>query len=144
MRFLSLLAVLIFALSGTLMLAACGQASNSGQENAAEQAVPSQETTTESAPAPTEGAEVMNTAAAVGDHVELTGTQGCGHCQFGKGEGCSIAMQVGDVVYILDGMADEVEAFNQANAGKQISVVGTLTDAGDPHHIAVESHQVQM
>jgi hypothetical protein len=143
MRFLSLLAVLIFALSGALMLAACGQASNSGQENATEQAAPSQETTPPS-PAPTEGAEVLNTAAAVGDHVELTGTQGCGHCQFGKGEGCSIAMQVGDVVYILDGMADEVESFNQANAGKQITVVGTLTDAGDPHHIAVESHQVQM
>ena len=144
MRFLSLLVVLILALSGSLLLAACGQSSNSGQENAAEEAAPTQDMTTQSTPAPSEGAETLNMMAAVGDHVELTGTAGCGHCQFGKGEGCSIAMQIGDVVYILDGMTEDVETFNQANAGKQISVVGTLTDAGDPQHIQVESHQVQL
>jgi hypothetical protein len=79
--------------------------------------------------------------AAVGDAVNLTGTAGCGHCTFGKGEGCAMAMQLNDVVYILDGIDEDTEAFNERLAGNQITVAGTLSDIGDPHHIAVESYE---
>ena len=79
---------------------------------------------------------------AVGDKVELTGVAGCGHCSYHVTESCSMAMTVGDVVYILDGIQEDTEAFNQRSSGKEISVVGVLTDAGDPKHIQVESHQI--
>ena len=132
MRILSLLAIfaLVFALG-------CGSQTEKSDDAAAavDQAV--DHVTSEITD---QVQDAVASVAAVGTAVNLTGTAGCGHCTYGKGEGCAMAMQVDDVVYILDGIGEDTEAFNQRMAGSEITVAGTLTDIGDPHHIAVESY----
>jgi len=125
------------ALFLALALVACGGANES--EPAAEthdDAMAQSEVQPEVQP------ELQAATYAVGDKVELTGVAGCGHCSYHVTDSCAMAMSVGDVVYILDGIDDDTEAFNQRTSGKQISVVGVLTDAGDPKHIQVESHKI--
>jgi len=145
MRILSVISVLVLCFS----IVACGGQSESSDQSAAtagsaehsESAVDA----TQHAEQHAEHAEEAAAAAlsyAVGDKVELTGVAGCGHCTYHIGDGCSMAMEADGVVYILDGIDADTEAFNQRMSGKSITVVGTLSSDGEPAHIQVESHQM--
>jgi len=127
---------LFFALVGVLALVACGGAPDS--EPAAEDHAAS----TPAEHVQPEATEAVAASYAIGDKVELTGVAGCGHCSYHTTDSCAMAMQVGDVVFILDGIDEDTEAFNQRTSGKEIQIVGTITDAGDPMHISVESHEM--
>jgi len=130
MRFLSIL--LILALVGVV---GCGQ---EAAENNTEQAA---EHVEDAAPADTEAA--VASTVSVGDELTLAGTAGCGHCNFQYGEGCAMAMKdANGIVYILDGIDEDTEAFNQRMSGKEITVVGKVTETGEPHHLAVESYEM--
>ena len=136
MRFLNICLVLVLFLAFGCAEQSGDQAAETTQETTAE---PKEEAAGHDA-----GTEaVAASAVSVGDELTLTGTAGCGHCTYAKGTSCAMAMQVADgTVYILDGIEEDTEAFNQRTDGLEISVVGKVTDTGDPHHLAVESFEM--
>jgi len=136
MRFLNLCLVAIL-----LLAIGCAQQSDQAAEESHEATTPAP--AEEATGHETGGEAVVATTVSVGDEVTLSGTAGCGHCNFQKGDSCAMAMQVADgTIFILDGIEEDTEAFNQRTKGLQISVVGTVTDTGDPHHLDVESYEM--
>jgi hypothetical protein len=130
MRILSIL--LVLALIGVV---GCTQQASEGTGD--QQAV----TTKEEAPAKTEAVAAM--AVNVGDELTLTGTAGCGHCNFHIAESCAMAMQVADgTIFLLDGIGEDTEAFNQRTKGMEITVIGKVTEAGDANRLAVDSYEM--
>ncbi len=89
--------------------------------------------------APAEGAP------AEGSMVTLTGTVGCGHCNFGKTEHCSSAIQTAaGELYVIDGVGqdDELWKLREENA-KQCEVSGTVTKGEDGlMHVTMSSYKV--
>ncbi len=72
----------------------------------------------------------------------VSGTLGCGHCNYSVGEGCSAALKTADgKIYILDGVAHDAEAFTERMSQPEIKVTGVLAE-GDPGHIAVQSYEL--
>jgi hypothetical protein len=129
MRFLSILLVLAW-----IGFVGCTQ-------KAADDAGGQQATAENAAPAKTEAAVAMTVN--VGDELTLTGTAGCGHCNFHIAESCAMAMQVADgTVFLLDGIDEDTEAFNQRTKGMEITVIGKVTEAGDANRLAVESYEM--
>ncbi len=62
--------------------------------------------------------------------IVLTGTTGCGHCNFHKTESCAVGLQTADGhIYVIDGVGEDTEVWNQRFAGKKMMVKGTMAAA---------------
>ena len=82
-------------------------------------------------------------APAAGTEVTLTGSLGCGHCTFGKGEACAVAVQTADGgVYILRGVEESSELFEDRMSGKEIRVVGTLAEGDGAQFLDLKSYEM--
>jgi hypothetical protein len=92
----------------------------------------------------TEEAARTVTVEAAGGEVVLTGTLACGHCTFHKTPACAAGLQTADgKMYILDGVAEGSELFEERNSEKQVKVVGTLGEMKDQmQHVMVESYEM--
>ncbi len=100
-----------------------------------------QSAATESAPA----ADTETPAAEASAPVTLTGTVGCGHCNFGKTSSCSAAIQTaaGDV-YVIDGVEHDSELWKlrEENA-KACEVTGTVAKGDDGlMHLNLGSYKI--
>jgi hypothetical protein len=80
-----------------------------------------------------DGEQIVN--AAVTATNTLTGTSGCGHCDFKLGDSCSAAMKTADgKIYVLDGVDPESELFKERMKGHEITVKGEIQIVdGQPH-----------
>ena len=123
---------LLISLLAIFALAACssGGGDNATQETAAEAteaAAETTETTAEVAAAPIQTGEI-----------EIAGTVGCGHCTHQIGEGCSAAVQTADgAIYILEGVGEGDEPFEQRFDGKMITVRGESVERDGVGYVTV-------
>lgn len=130
---------LILMLAAVSLLAFLGCGEKGGDAN---EAAETAETTAGTAHGADDGhghdhadAQVAHT---VGDAVKLSGTLGCGHCNFSTGDGCSAALQTTDgVVYILD-VDQGHEAFQNRMDGGSAQVAGAVKST-EPLMVTVES-----
>lgn len=123
--------ILMFSLVALLALAACS--SGGGNDQAAE---PAADHNAQAAPAETPDATAQP-AVMTGD-VEIAGTLGCGHCTHSIGESCSAAVQTADgAVYILEGMSEGDELFDERFSGKTITVRGTAVERDGVGYVTV-------
>ena len=83
-------------------------------------------------------------AAKAGSEVVLAGTLGCGHCTFKTTESCAVGVQTADgATYILDGVAEGDELFQERQSGKDVRIVGTMAEKKDDgQHVMVVSYEM--
>lgn len=124
--------MLLIAFLAVFALAAC---SSGGGDSATDETTPAAEAESHGE-AGTE-AEVATANVLTGE-IEIAGKLGCGHCTHGIGEGCSAAVQTADgAIYILEGMAEGAEPFDQRFDGKQITVRGNAVERDGVGYLTV-------
>jgi hypothetical protein len=120
-----------------LVLAGCG---GGGGETAQDQAAEAMDTASETMEST---GEAMTALAAQEGEVLLTGTMGCGHCNFHQGDSCAAAMKTTDgVVYIFDGIGAGHELFDDRKSEKPITVVGQAMDKDGQHFLTVRDYRM--
>lgn len=129
---------LIFSLVALLALAACSSGGNDQTaEPAADQAAEATTTPAETDAAGTTTAEVRT------GEIEIAGTLGCGHCTHSIGENCSAAVQTADgAVYILEGLAEGDEPYDDRFSGKTITVRGGAVERDGVGYVTVTSFEM--
>ncbi len=125
---------LLSSMTLLLVLAACsgggGDASNAPAESAGT--------------AVSQAGKIVEHAQEVADAVPavvtVTGTLGCGHCNFHIGESCSAAIQTADErVYILDGLAAGDDLYDHRFDGGRYQVTGRAHDVDGVHHLSADN-----
>ena len=128
---LSLVAALLVAAS----FLACGGSSKDKAGAAGNQAAP-----VPSASAAKSADQAANTATA--GVIELVGTTGCGHCNFHKTESCAVGLETADGhFYVVDGVGQDTEVWNQRFSGKKMKVKGTVAAKGGLDHVQMASYE---
>jgi hypothetical protein len=123
-----------------ILTAGCSSRTDSSDDAAARtETDAAAETATTPAPATD-----MADAPAPGTEVVLTGNLGCGHCTFHIGTSCAAAVQTADGgIYILRGVEQDSELFQQRKSGKEVRVVGTVSEGEDgTRFLDLESYQM--
>ena len=134
----------LLALLSATMFAACGGTQTKNDAAMADKSAthetktpaaqtPAAQTPAVQTPAPAATGEMAATTesgqAAAGEIV-LTGTTGCGHCNFHKTESCAVGLQTADGhIYVIDGVGEDTEVWNQRFAGKKMTLKGTMAAA---------------
>jgi hypothetical protein len=76
------------------------------------------------------------------DEVELQGKIGCGHCNYHKGDGCSVGLKTGDgKIYLLDNASKEL--MDARFDGGKLQVKGTVTDKDGTLHVHASSTKLE-
>jgi len=123
----------MIAIGLLLALGACAQQSSEQSGDTANDTAASTET--HSTPAAGESQSEASAAS-----LEISGNLGCGHCNHGIGESCSAAVQTADgTVYILEGMGEGSEPYDQRFSGGSITVAGTVAERDGVKYITVDS-----
>lgn len=74
--------------------------------------------------------------------MELVGTTGCGHCNFHKTESCAVGLQTADGhFYVVDGVGQDTEVWNQRFSGKKMKVKGTVAAKDGLDHVQMASYE---
>lgn len=119
-----------------LLLAACSSGSKN-QEGAADHSAstphPAAKTATATTPAATlaDGAEMV-----------LTGTSGCGHCNFHIGDSCAMGLQTADgKIFILEGpsVGEGTQIWDDRMASKPLKVKGKVSERNGQAYMMVAS-----
>ncbi|MFN8547485.1 MAG: hypothetical protein U0527_05815 [Candidatus Eisenbacteria bacterium] len=74
--------------------------------------------------------------------IELVGTTGCGHCNFHKTESCAVGLETADGhFYVVDGVGQDTEVWNQRFSGKKMKVKGTVAAKDGLDHVQMASYE---
>jgi hypothetical protein len=95
---------------------------------------------------PAPGAATTQTGdAAAGGEIQVTGTLGCGHCNFHVTPECSASMKTATgALYVLDGVSEGSELWSKRlEPGHEITVVGTVLEAEGIKHVAMTSFEIR-
>ncbi len=124
---------MLFALLTTVIIFA-------GCSNTVDKPAPAEEATTAAVETAT-GTAIETTAPATAFEVDqvvtITGHTGCAHCSFHVADSCAAAIQSNDGQVIVLDVPEDHELFTSRYDGKQVTIEGTVVDAGTPPHIAV-------
>lgn len=128
-----------------LGLVACSSETESDAKTAAQDAAKSAEKTMEHAA--NTAAEVTEKVAdqaakilPVGQEIELSGTMGCGHCNYQVGNSCSAALQTADgTIVIIDGVSHDDDLYKNRFDQDEVSFKGVVSYDGDQAHFKMTS-----
>ncbi len=128
-----------------LGLIACSGETQSDAKTAAQDAAKSAEETMEHAT--NKAAEVTGKVAdqaaqilPAGREIELSGTMGCGHCNYQVGNSCSAALQTADgTVVIIDGISHDDDLYKNRFDQEEITFKGIVSYDGDQAHVKMTS-----
>jgi hypothetical protein len=85
---------------------------------------------------------VMETTPVMAEPASVSGTMGCGHCNYGVTPACSAALQTADgVVWILEEVDEQSELFQQRKELGMVSVTGTAREEAGVHYLAVTAYE---
>ncbi len=121
-----------------LLLAAC----SSGGNHQAGSADPTASKAATNTAGTTATPSTSTTTLADGVEMVLTGTSGCGHCNFHIGDSCAMGLQTADgKIYILEGpgVGAETQIWNDRMESKPLKVKGKVSERNGQAYVTVAS-----
>ncbi|MBK8233625.1 MAG: hypothetical protein IT349_06005 [Candidatus Eisenbacteria bacterium] len=137
--------VVCAGLLAMVMAAGCGGGAETKHDSAAAKSAPAQHQAAPPAGNPGHTAVTQaagGAAGAMGAEMVLTGTTGCGHCNFHKTEACAVGLETADGhFYVIDNVGEDTELWNSRFAGKKMTVKGSVAAKDGLDHVQMASFE---